>query len=277
VRIPDEQHFRGDQLWGDDFTEVERRAWFDDEANAYADLYATVPTYEYGYDTVNTLLGYRHLPTGRRFRTALGLGSAYGDELLPIADDIEKAIIVESSDEYRTRPAKQLEIEWRRADPTGDLPLDAGEVDLAVCFGVLHHVPNVSHVVAELGRVVEKGGYVLIREPIISMGDWQLPRRGLTPRERGIPRALLRQFCQDAGFDIVRERLCFFAGTEVLARAFRIDRFASPTAVRLDAFLSSITRFNYRYHASAAWQKARPTSTFLTLKRSAQLSGGRSN
>jgi ubiquinone/menaquinone biosynthesis C-methylase UbiE len=34
---------------------------------------------------------------------------------------------------------------------------------------VLHHIPNVEHVLAELARVLTPGGLALIREPIHSV------------------------------------------------------------------------------------------------------------
>ena len=267
MRQPDHRHFSGVALWGDDFDESERQAWFADEEDAYMDLYASTSTYEYGYETVNVLLGFANLPADRQFRKVLGLGSAYGDELSPVADRLSSAVIVESSDGYEAKHQLPFDMEWRKAVPSGDLPLSDGEVDLALCLGVLHHLPNVSHVISELGRVVEPGGYALIREPIISMGDWRQHRQGLTPRERGIPRELLVRYCRSSGFDVVRERLCFFPGTRVLARILRRERLKDPMMVRIDAFLSSITRANYRYHATAGWQKVRPTSVFLTLRK----------
>ena len=63
---------------------------------------------------------------------------------------------------------------------SGNLPFDDACFDLLTCFGVLHHIPNVSHVVGELARCLKPGGYALMREPVISMGDWRQPRAGLT-------------------------------------------------------------------------------------------------
>lgn len=264
-----DRYFAGLAIWGDDFDEEQRKQWFRDEEDAYVELYASNPTYEYEYEQVNTYHGFRFLPADGRFRRVLGLGSAYGDELRPVLDRVDSVVIVESSDHYHERDFEHRAFEWRRAAPSGELPLENGEVDLAVCFGVLHHIPNVSHVLSELGRVVEPGGYALVREPIISMGDWRTSRPGLTPRERGIPRDLLSDAAQAAGFEIVRERLCFFPGTRVLARLLRRDDpYSDALMVRLDAVCSVATQFNYRYHATSMLQKVRPTSSFLTLRRS---------
>jgi SAM-dependent methyltransferase len=260
-------YFAGQKLWGDQLSESERLAWFRDEEDAYVELTAGDPEYEYSYDTTNQLNGFRWLPSDRIFNKALGLGSAYGDEMKPIASRIRAAVVVESSDHYEAKQGTPFPLEWRKALPSGDLPLSDNEVDLAVCLGVLHHIPNVTYVLRELGRVVESGGFALIREPIISMGDWRLPRQGLTPRERGIPRKLLIRACQDAGFQVEKERLCFFPGTPILGRWLRRHPFQDPSMVRLDAALSRLTLGNYRYHSTTALTKVRPTSSFLTLRR----------
>lgn len=265
--MDEQRFFSGEALWGDDFDEVQRADWYRDEQEAYVQLYAADPGYEYEYDAVNQLNGFRFLPADRRFRKALGLGSAYGDEMKPISDRVDSAIVVETSEHYEAKSTVLFPLEWRKALPSGDLPLADGEVDLTVCFGVLHHIPNVSHVLEEIGRVTEAGGYALVREPIISMGDWRQQRPGLTPRERGIPRTLLLKWCEVSGFEIMKERLCFFPGTKVIARMTGRDPFRSRIMVRLDAGLSSLTRINYRYHPTEYWHKVRPTSAFLTLRR----------
>ena len=92
----------------------------------------------------------------------------------------------------------------------GTLPFGDGAFDLITCLGVLHHIPNVSRVLSELYRCLACGGYALLREPVISMGDWRLPRRGLTRRERGIPLPLFRRLLRETGFELASERLCLF-------------------------------------------------------------------
>lgn len=76
----------------------------------------------------------------------------------------------------------------------GKISFEDNSFDLITSFSVLHHVPNVSFVISELVRVLSKDGYLLIREPIHSMGDWSVKREGLTKNERGIHYKLLEQF-----------------------------------------------------------------------------------
>jgi SAM-dependent methyltransferase len=260
-------YFSGQQLYGDDFTAAQIQDWFRDEENAYLELYAQNPDYEYEYELLNVRHGFRHLSTYRHFETVLGLGSAYGDELSPIAGQIGRLVIIESADSYQRKPALDVPTEWRKASVAGDLKLDDASVDLATCFGVLHHIPNVTHVVRELGRVIKTGGFALVREPVISMGDWSAARPGLTPHERGIPRHILHRQVAEAGFVTERETLCFFSGTSVMGRLTKRPVYDKKSWIILDELASKVFSFNYRYHPNGRWQKVRPTSTFLVLRR----------
>lgn len=262
-----DDYLSGKSLYGDNFIPEQIRDWFRDEENAYLELYAQNPNYEYEYEPMNVRHGFRHLPADRQFGTVLGLGSAYGDELSPLADRIGQLIIVESADAYQKKPALDVPTEWRKASVAGDLDLQDASIDLTTCFGVLHHIPNVTHVVHELGRVTKPGGFALIREPVISMGDWTYDRPGLTQHERGIPRHILRRQVNDAGFVIERETLCFFSGTSVIGRLIKRGVYDKKPWVIFDEFASKAFAFNYRYHAQSRWQKVRPTSSALVLRR----------
>ena len=154
--MPTDKELAGTALHGDDFDATEIEAWYRDEENAYAELYAQNPNYEYEYEPLNVYNGFRHLEN-RAFPVVCGLGSAYGDELRPIADRIGKLIIIESADSYHKRPALSLETEWRKASVVGDIDLPDSAVDLTTSLGVLHHIPNVSHVVNEIGRITKSG------------------------------------------------------------------------------------------------------------------------
>lgn len=257
--------FGGAEIFGDDFGEEQVAAWYRDEERAYLQLYADDPGYEYEYEAVNLRHGFRHLRPGR-FERVLGLGSAYGDELAPIAGRCGSLVIVESADEYARRPALDVPTRWVKAVPSGDLPLPEGTFDLVVCFGVLHHIPTVSRSLREIARVLRPGGQVLIREPTISMGDWTGPRPGLTPRERGIPPRLLRDACAAAGLRVRRETPCFFPGTSWLGRKLGVDVYNRPAMVVLDELACRALAFNRVYHAVRPWQKFRPTSRFLVCE-----------
>jgi SAM-dependent methyltransferase len=201
-------YLRGDELYGDTFTGPELDRWFAEEAEGYADLGAKdIRAYRYSYHALNWFHGFRHLPS-RAFGAVLGFGSAYGDELEPIAHRAERIVILEPSDAFVHADLNGVPLTYVKPVASGTLPFPAGTFDLITCSGVLHHIPNVSYVVGELARVVTPDGYLLLREPIHSMGDWRGPRRGLTKNERGIPIRLLRAIIARAGLTIVREAPC---------------------------------------------------------------------
>jgi len=264
---PTDAELAGAVLHGDDFAPAEIAAWYQDEENAYAEMHAEGPDFRFEYENsaLNTILGFNRLPD-RKFPQVVGLGSAFGDEFLPIQDRIEAATIIDSAEGYLAATTSlSLPIEQKKAQISGDISLPDGYADLVTCFGVLHHISNVSHVFGEIGRITKSGGFALVREPVISMGDWSEPRPGLTPRERGIPIQHLRRAAEQSGFDIREQTWCCFSLTSHVARVFGIEAYDRLNWVRVDLLLSRLFRWNYRYHAFNKWQKIRPTSVFLVL------------
>jgi SAM-dependent methyltransferase len=260
----------GTKLYGDDFTPDQIRTWYQDEAEGYANLGAKdAQSYRYVYHALNIRHGYRHLPS-RQFQQALGLGSAYGDEFNPIIRRIQRITIVEPSDAFTSRTdIDGVPVQYVKPDVSGTLPFPDARFDLITCFGVLHHIPNVSHVIREMFRCLQPGGFALVREPIVSMGDWTGPRSGLTKHERGIPLPILQNMLRQTGFIVLAQTPCFFALTPRISRLLRIGCYNSPFMTRVDALISRLMAWNLRYHATNALQKLRPTSIFYVLRRPA--------
>ena len=259
-------YFSGRALYGDDFDADRIRAWFREEEEGYANLGANnAAEYCYSYHALNMRHGYRFLP-GSRFRSVLGFGSAYGDELKPIIDRVDAVTIVDPSNAFVRKEIFGKPATYVKPSPDGKLPLESGTFDLATCFGVLHHIPNVSAVMAELARVMAAGGLFLVREPIVSMGDWRRERRGLTRHERGIPLHLLKSIAQRSGFEIVRESLCIFPVTTRLF-GWRKPTFNGRIATLIDSLLSTAFAWNVNYHPTTLLQRFRPTAAHLLLRK----------
>lgn len=264
---PLEPYFSGRRLYGNDFSEEQIREWYEDEREGYADLGAKdAGAYEYVYHALNEQHGFRHLPD-RSFSRVLGIGSAYGDEFAPIADRIDEVTILEPSesfvrDEVHGKPAR-----WVKPVAGGTLPFADCSFDLVTCLGVLHHIPNVTHVVNEIHRCMRPDGWALVREPVVSMGDWRRPRAGLTSRERGIPLAILRDTLVGAGFRVVHEAPCVFPPVQKLWHAFGREAFNSGIGARLDAVLSRALRSNLSYHADSFMKRFRPVAVYCVLTR----------
>ncbi|MBE9028910.1 class I SAM-dependent methyltransferase [filamentous cyanobacterium LEGE 11480] len=261
-------YLAGKKLYGDDFTQEQIEEWFKHEAEGYADLWASdYEKYNYAYHKLNAYYGFRHL-ANHSMRTALGIGSAYGDELFPIAKRLEKITILDPSDTFAdVREIAGTPSQYVKPNVQGDMPFEDAEFDLITSFGVLHHIPNVSYVVRECFRCLRPGGIFLLREPMVSMGDWTKPRPGLTKHERGIPLKILRQIVQEAGFEIQQEALCMFSATSAIASKLRIDPYNSRVATLADSALSRVFAWNDRYHRVKLREKFGPTSVYYVLRK----------
>ncbi len=257
----------GRSLYGDDFSEDAIQAWFADEREGFADLGAkNQMSYCYEYHGLNLLHGFRYLPL-KTYGHTLSVGGAYGEELRPFLRNIRAITNLEPSGAFATESLDGVPVGYAMPHPSGIMPFNDESFDLATCFGCLHHIPNVGVVLRELYRCIKAGGFALIREPIISMGDWRRPRRGLTKRERGIPLPVFRTLITDAGFGIEKETLCGFPLTSRVGRMLGACCYNSYIAVRIDQFLSRIFVWNYRYHPVNFIQKFTPTVAAYVLKK----------
>lgn len=262
------RYWSGQQLYGDDFPLEQVREWYADEQEAYAELGAKqIAHYRYAYHALNALHGFRYLPAGT-FSRALGFGSALGHEFLPISRRIRRLTIVEPSGAFsQQQPAAGIPTEYIKPTPDGSLAFPPDTFDLVTCLGVLHHIPNVSHVVRELHRCLRPHGHALVREPVISLGDWRQPRTGLTRRERGIPLGIFRQLIQEAGFVVRQEHFCVFRGLSKSCEALGLRPYNSSLLTRLDHLCANLLRWNLRYHTTSLLGKFRPTSIYYVLSK----------
>lgn len=263
-----EAYFSGKKLYGDDFSQSEIEDWFADESEGYADLGARDKVnYAYGYHQLNRYHAFRFIK-GSRFDRALGIGSAYGDEFEPISKQIGCVTILDPSGAFSYRQeVLGIPCVYKKPSISGDIAFDENSFDLITSLGVMHHIPNVSHVIAECYRCLDRGGIMLLREPICSMGDWRRPRVGLTKRERGIPVKVLDQIIQDAGFVVVRKKFCNFPLVHKVANMMGITTYNSYIFTMMDALLSRCFSWNIQYHRTKTVEKFAPSSVFYILKK----------
>jgi SAM-dependent methyltransferase len=262
-----EEYFSGRQLYGEHLSEIELNEWLTSEAEGFANLGAKDRgSYNYGYHAINYLHGFRHLKD-RRFKHALGFGSAYGHELEPVIDRVEMVTLLDASSSFVVSEIDGRPVRYIKASPRGDIDLPDSSADLVTCFGVLHHIPRVSRSLDEMYRVLEPGGVALIREPVTSMGDWRAPRPGLTKHERGIPKRLLDEMLRERGFQVVAASPCFFPATERLWKPTGRTPWDSKVAVKIDAAISRLFAWNDNYHRQGLWARLAPGCVFWVAKK----------
>lgn len=265
-----EKCLRGEKLYGDDFSAAEVETWFKDEREGYSNLGAkSRKSYVYAYHALNTMHGYSALPD-KVFQHVLGVGSAYGDDLRPIVPMVSTITILEPSDTLQVDEIEGKPVHYVKPDPSGLLPFPDASFDLITCLSVLHHIPNVSTVFREICRCLAPGGYLLLREPIVSMGDWRSPRKGLTKRERGIPLAVLHKIIKGNGLQIIRERMCIFPITRRLKYLTRSPAFNSKALTYLDSLICQVPIWPRAYHPKNPLEKLRPNAIFLVLRKPVQ-------
>jgi len=261
-----DEYYAGRKLWGDDFGLEEIREWYRLEENACFEIYDQGKRRMPNNDHLHWHRGYRWVVNERNtLGKVLGLGSGNGEEFRPVRKWIEHLYIVESAAGYFHNDATTTYV---KAQMDGTLDFAGDFFDTAVNIAVLHHIPNVSHVLRELCRVLKPGGFCLVKEPITTLGDWHPPRKkGLAPCERGFPRTLLDAMIAKAGFEIVRKSYFEFPPLRHLRDRGGIDTYNSKFWTGLDRLCCRLTDWNYRYHRQGWFQKLAPSYAFLILKK----------
>lgn len=261
-------YFSGKKLYGDDFSIDEINEWFKDEQEGYSSIgVKDRKNYRYEYHQLNIYHGYSHIKE-HYFKKALGIGAAYGDELLPIIDKIQSVTILDPSDTFSlTSEIKGTPCEYVKPNPNGNLPFNNSQFDLITSLGVMHHIPNVSKVMSECYRCLNTEGIMLIREPIVTMGDWTKPRFGLTKNERGIPLEIFEEIIQLSGFSIKNKALCNFPPIPKLTNQFNIDAYNNKAITFLDFILSQAFSWNIKYHRKNILEKLAPASVYFILEK----------
>jgi SAM-dependent methyltransferase len=255
------QYLDGSVLYGDDFNSNQIEEWFRDEAEGYYQLESERRPGVYGYHALNYRHGFRYLQA-KRFDRVLGIGSAFGDELAPIINRAGKITILEPSEGFQN-----ARFEYVKPSPSGLMPFKDASFDLITCFGVLHHIPNVSAVLKEISRCLSCEGSILLREPIVSLGDWNGPRRGLTKRERGIPLQIFREIIHASGLTIERETKCMFSLTARLKWIMKKPVYNSAAVVCFDSLLCKLPIWSTNYHSQMWMQRFKPWAAFYILRK----------
>lgn len=258
--------FSGRKLYGDDFTGERLKRWFEEEQEGYADVISlSRQDYDYKYHSLNSfhLFSRVQIPPGAR---ALGIGSAFGSEFDPIREMLQKICIVDPSSKFSKSPI--VGTTYHKPTISGALEFDDESFEIATSFGALHHIANVTDVVHEVHRCLTVGGLFLVREPIVTQGDWRTPRQGLTKNERGIPYDLMLKIFETAGFEIEHKALFDFSPFTGFIKRFGIAVFNNEIATKIDSYLAILSSKNRRYHRTKLIHYFGPASIALVLRKS---------
>jgi SAM-dependent methyltransferase len=261
----------GDVLYGDDFTLDQINQWFEYEKEGFYNLYYensdlnTLASESYEFEELAQQHCFNFLKN-LSFEMMLGIGSAHGAELKTIIKQCKSVTVLEPSDGFSATTIDGKPVRYVKPAASGDMLFPDNQFDLIVCFSVLHHIPNVSKVLSEIYRVLKPGGYVLVREPTHSLGDWRKPRRGLTKNERGIPLKIFRQIIKSSGFNVKVERRCMFS---LMSRLSPLlggrSVWTSSFLVKLDRLICAIPVWSTSYSGNNLFEKIRPTSVSYVL------------
>jgi SAM-dependent methyltransferase len=273
--ISDDQ-LSGKWLYGDDFSPDQIKEWYDQEKDAFynimKDYYRVVgrdDRYEYEYDALNHLHAFSLL-LRRRFTCCVALGCAAGDDVAPLAPVVDRFFAIEPTEKWWRPEIGGKPARYVKPSILGDIDLADESADLATSLSVLHHIPNVSHVVGEIARVLRPGGLFVVREPISWMGDWRGPRPGITVNERGMPLGWFETMVGEVGFTIIRRRLCVLGPLTVILRRLGISRpYAVMPITLIDWLLSEALRGNVSYRRDRIAKKIAPGCAFWLLEKQA--------
>ncbi|MCL5270068.1 MAG: metalloregulator ArsR/SmtB family transcription factor [bacterium] len=138
--------------------------------------------------------------------TVADLGTGTGYLLPPLARHFRRVIGVDMSGpmldlaRQRLRGEGLRNVELRQG-MLEQLPLAAGETDLAVAILMLHHLADIGAALRDVHRILKSGGRLLIVE--IHPYDNERFRLAMADRRGGIEAAVLKTLLQQAGFVIV--------------------------------------------------------------------------
>lgn len=229
--------------------------WYSTEAEGYARIVSNREfDYKYEYTELNVYHCFEKLKAFRQFDRVLGIGSAFGDEFAPIVHKIKDLVILDPSEKFAACTSVQgIPCRYVKPNSSGMLAFESNSFDLITCFGVMHHIPNVTFVMGEIFRVLKPNGVFLIREPIVSQGDWNFPRSGVTQYERGIPIELFDQIISATGFSLSYRRFCDFQPLPAIARKLSFELYNSRFIVLIDDIISNYLPWPKIYHREASY------------------------
>ena len=258
-------------LYGDDFNLEQIEQWFKEEEEAYADLYGIDVSMEgfvnSHYSHLDSQYGFSKIPQ-KKYKHVLGFGASWGYEFMCFLHNIEQLTIIDSSEQTISEKLGDIKPVYVKPQSSGTINMGNDIFDLTTVFCVLHHIPNITHVLSEIVRVTQPGGYILIREPITSM-ELRNPsnRMKLTKNERGMPASYLQKILTENNCKIVSLSYYHFIYS-FLARKFQsLGSLESSAYLKIDKILSRLFLWNFHYYPENMFQRIAPQEVYIIAQK----------
>jgi SAM-dependent methyltransferase len=259
--------FSGLKLYGDAFTDEEIADWFADEQRGYFAITNGAAQRRPEYDALYGLTLFRHV-RGQQFDNCLAIGSAGGNDVRPLAPQVNQFIVIEPTQECWVKQIGGKPASYRAPTLRGKIDMPSQSMDIATTISCLHHIANVSDILREVHRVLRPGAPLLLNEPISFMGDWRKPRVGVTKNERGIPAQWLFNKLAEIGFTIERATPCYFSPMVRAYHLVGVKPFQHPPLVWIDLALCSLTNWNAKYERVRFFRKFAPGQISIVARKS---------
>lgn len=262
----------GNSLVGDEFTKDEISRWYKEEEEAYCNLDSNTTDKNYLYENINNFYGLKKVLSTLKHKKNLNIlcfGAAYGGEVRAIKKMLDKdssvtynITVIDSSNIMLESIKQELDVLTVKANMNGYIELDENSFDLITSFGVLHHIPNVSYILSEFAKVLKPNGFIFLREPISSMGNWSEKRIGTTINERGVSSFYLIDALNNLNCKVVFKKYCFFSPILKVFNRFKLG-LDSYVVIYIDYLLSKLFSWNIHYFRNTVFKKLAPGSVFI--------------
>lgn len=211
------------KLLGNDFNPSEIKKWYDDEEefhNQFSGGRNDADEYWPVYEVFNKKYAINKYVNFTEETKILSFGCAEGSDTAKLYREFNfKLYGLEASDELIKAFKKGFpKAEIVKADITGKINYLSDFFDYIFCFGVLHHVPNVSFILKEFHRILNKNGIAVIREPVCWMYYGDVRPQELSPNERGIPVEFFRNEFENLNFEILNIKKSYYKPLMYLLR-----------------------------------------------------------
>ena len=255
------------KLYGDDFYSEQIEKWLKDEAEFHdITIGERLTCYGPNDDIINQKVFLkRYLKDGKFLDFGCADGLILDRFLARKKLKIDYFGIDSSSELIKEAIRKNPKRTFIVRKDSGPLPFEDGFFDFVTAVSVLHHIPNVGATLKEFTRVLKKGGYLYIKDPITDMKKMDGKRIGLSPHERGIPVSYYLDFCVQHKLKPVKIVYLGFGPLNFLEKIF--TPFSLWLRNNLDFLLCNLFRFNSAYSRKSLYKKIAPTYVALVLQK----------